>query len=84
MKYKLYTIGTNNDLSRMFCIDKKNNDLMESVYQAFEKELFVDIHVMNKDGSKINENPIKVNPRFIEYVWEVDRDHYPVHLGGKR
>lgn len=80
MKYKLYTIGTNNDLSRMFCIDKKNNDLMESVYQAFEKELFVDIHVVSDDGSRIIDNPVQVNPRFIEYIWEVDPSVYPVHL----
>lgn len=84
MKYRVYEIGTNIGFSGMFCIDKKNNDLMESVYLAFEKNLFVDIHVMRKDGSKINENPIQVNPRFIGYIVEVDRDHYPVHLGGKR
>lgn len=80
MEYKLYTMGTNNFLSRFFCIDKKNNDLMESVYQAIEKDLFVDIHVVRDDGSKANENAVQVNPRFIEYIWEVDRSSYPVHF----
>lgn len=80
MKYKLYTIGTKNDLSKMFCIDKKNNDLMESVYLAFEKNLFVEIYVVSDDGSKTIENAVQVNPRFIEYIWEVDPSVYPVHL----
>lgn len=84
MEYKVYEIGTNIGLSGMFCVDKKNNDLLQSVYQAFDKNEFVAIDVMSKDGSKMSENPIQVNPRHIEYIWEVDRSSYPVHLGGKR
>ena len=84
MEYKVYTIGTNNDLSSMFCIDKKNNNLMRSVYQAFEKNLFVEIHVVSDDGSKTTENAVQVNPRYIEFIWELDRSVCPVHLGGDR
>lgn len=84
MKYKVYEVGMTVDLASGLCLDKKNNDLMKSVYQAIEKNEFVDIHLMSTDGSKISENPIHINPHLIGYIWEMDRSSYPVHLGGKR
>ena len=80
MKYKVYEVGMTVDLANGLCLDKKNNDLMKSVYQAIEANEFVAIHLMSKDGSKISENPIHINPHRIEYIWEVDRGSYPVHL----
>ena len=84
MKYKVYEIGADAHFSGMFCVDKKNNDLLQSIYKAIETNEFVNIHLMSDDGSKTVENPIQVNPRSIKYIWEVDRDWYTVHLGGKR
>ena len=84
MKYRVYEIGTNISFSGMFCIDKKNNDLVKSINQAIENNDFVAIRGVSRDGSKIDNHTTQVNPRFIEYIAEVDRDHYPVDLGGKR
>lgn len=84
MEYKVYEVGASVGLSGTFCIDKKNNDLLQSIHEAIKKNEFVAIDVMSKDGSKFNDNPIQINPRHIDYIWELDHNSYPVHLGGKR
>lgn len=71
MKYKVYEIGAECGLSGLYCIDKKNNDL-------------VAIHAGSRDGSEIDDHTIQINPRFIVYIVEVDIDNDLTPHGGKR
>lgn len=84
MEYKVYEIGTKAGLSGLNCVDKKNNDLVKSVYQAIENNEFVAIHAASQDGSEVDNHTIHVNPRFIEYIVEVDIDNDLTPDGGKR
>lgn len=84
MKYKVYEIGTKVGLSGVGCVDKKNNDLVKSIYQAIENNEFVAIHAASQDGSEIDDHTIQVNPRYIEYIVEMDLDNDLTPHGGKR
>ena len=84
MKYKVYEIGAECGLSGLYCIDKKNNDLVKSIHQAIENNEFVAIHAGSRDGSEIDDHTIQINPRFIVYIVEVDIDNDLTPHGGRR
>lgn len=84
MEYRVYEIGAEVGLSGVGCVDKKNNNLVKSIYQAIEKNEFVAIHAASRDGSEIDNHTIQVNPRYIEYIVEMDIDNDPTPHGGKR
>lgn len=84
MEYKVYEIGTEFELSGVYCVDQKNNDLVKSIHQAIENNEFVAIHAVSRDGSEIDSHTFQVNPRFIEYIVEVDLDNDLTPHGGMK